>query len=101
MIQWLCDIICKKGTTEVVERAFEDVLENRIIDLRRRIAAAQSSHASVYQSNKNTQTQPKQLVDEAKRKPQTPMARTREEDNRVAKENELNDLKAKLMGKKG
>jgi len=80
----------------------EDELYQRIVDIKRRIAAIKSSLEIDNRPNKNTQTQPKQLVDEAKRQPPRSLERTREENTQRAKhEKELDDLKAKLMRKKG
>lgn len=99
MREWLCKIICRhhKDAVTTAERAFEDDLEQKIIRLKRRIAAAQSSHAMLYGSYKNTQTPTKPVVVATARSTISAVEQTSEEQQ---KNRELNDLRAKLMGRK-
>ena len=68
-------------------------LSIRVAEIQSQIAALRSSIERREKSNKNTSSQPQQLVGTATTTP--------EQDNvRASKEQELADIKAKLLGKK-
>ena len=67
----------------------------QIFDIQTRIAALRSSLGWTKKSNKTTPSQSKPMVVQ---EPQQPKDNT--EDVQAAREAELNDLKAKLLGKK-
>ena len=97
MRQWLCNIICGSKTTTVVERTIEDEYRLQTDKLRARIAAVRSSLESTDRPNQNTTNKPK--MSEGSRVYKTEPKR----DNgasAAAKAAEMNDLKAKLLGKK-
>lgn len=98
MRDWLCKILCKStDTVSVVERAYEDELQERVIGLKRRIAAIKSSNGWIEESIKTAQAQPKSVVAETTKS----TIHTRRTGKEVSqKDREMNDLKAKLLGYK-
>lgn len=65
----------------------------RILEIQTRIASLKSRFGWSEKSNKSTQTQPKSMV--------APETTVQKQDSiRAQKEAELNDIKAKLLGKK-
>ena len=98
MREWLCKIICgSTNTAHAVERAFEDDREQTIANIRRRIATIKRDQGWDQKPIKITQTQTKSVVVETARPEKRDLESTPEKQQ---KNRELDDLKAKLMGKK-
>ncbi len=86
-------MIWNKHKQEEQSYVTSDDFAIRILDIQTRIANLKSSLGWTEKSNKSTQTQSKPVV--------APTPELQSESNvRAQKESELNDLKAKLLGKK-
>lgn len=89
MLNWLCKLICKNTEGSHDDRMDTVSMEQRILDIRRRIEEQRARLGY-------TQTR----SDPTRYDEQIPRETPRVDQAREAKNAELNDLKAKLLGKK-
>ena len=89
MFKWLCKILCKNNERQPHDRMDIISMEQRILDIRRRIEEQRARLG--YTQTRSSATRYDEPI---------PQETPRVDQAREAKNAELNDLKAKLLGKK-